>query len=539
MLEKASRTTPELPCDKFVSYLQGEFPAEAQNLEFIRFHRCEFESKGGTWPMRFAICFISPNFSARQRLFEEAQRITNATGWYPLVMGHRMKASRSVDPPSRVAGLEKARLLVNRRFGKFLSLRALTQSTAKSAAGAPKPGCGFVLQFEHSSVLLDFNFSYEPSGQLAATPDFGILTHTHQDHSGGVRGALDSGVPVILSESVCQQLKVLQPWFESHNHSTIPIPPRVALSSKVDGTTFQFTPGAHSPGAMMVSVTSSNGDRLVYPGDYSLRNRYYNESPDQLSSMFEGVTGRKFLLVDGTFLKHGPALPAITHDVEHTLSDLHSGKRDALFTAESSDYLFAAYMWHFQKFYTGPKERLDRYLVVHRSLLTLIETTFEAFIRRQHEQYDPFLKAMLGTTMSNYLESVRLYPFSGSVWPSDLDGPVDVFCPLTVAGTALLNMTNPYAMVLGRTRGNALGELNGVDALSLDGPDFSFHSAAEDVGQIVRAAVAAGVRPIIFHNFENRIRKAMTTQGIASGEYSIAGTTPVSFSSPDGEKATS
>lgn len=476
--------------------------------------------------MRFAVCFTSPDFRTRQRLHEECQKITDATGWYPIVMGHRVKHERPVNPARQVAANVLVKRLVNRRFGKFQSLQSVSQSRVRSEGGKPKTGCSLLLEFQFCSVLLDLNFAFEPSAGVARRPDFAVLTHSHQDHSGGMTEVLESGVPVIVSESVYQQLLVLQPGVQSHEQLVATIQPTLRLSSEVDGTTFQFTPGAHSPGAMMVSITTSSGDRIVYPGDYCLRNRYYTESPDHLTSMFEGASGRKFLLVDSTFLKHGPSVPATLPDFEGTISGVRSANQTALFVADRADYLFAAYIWYFQTFYTGPKHNINRHLVAHDSVVKLIETTFEAFIRRQHENYDPFLKRMLGKTMHNYLESVRLYPFSNSRWPPNLDGAVDVFCPMFAIQSAIPHLSKPYALVLGRSR-KAAQELKGLESLTLDGPDFSFHSAEEDVVKIVQSAIGAGVHPILFHNFREKIRDALSGHGISEPAFSVA--TPEPF----------
>lgn len=44
---------------------------------------------------------------------------------------------------------------------------------------------------------------------------------------------------------------------------------------------------------------------------------------------------------------------------------------------------------------------------------------------------------------------------------------------------------------------------------------------------MVRCAVTQGIRPLVFHNFGNRIRKALKDQGISDQEYEVVWDRPV------------
>jgi hypothetical protein len=57
------------------------------------------------------------------------------------------------------------------------------------------------------------------------------------------------------------------------------------------------------------------------------------------------------------------------------------------------------------------------------------------------------------------------------------------------------------------------------DLAYLDGSDFTFHSRPEDVAAIVTAAASKNVKPIIFHNYPDRIQRALSAFGINESLY--------------------
>jgi hypothetical protein len=241
-----------------------------------------------------------------------------------------------------------------------------------------------------------------------------------------------------------------------------------------------------------------------------------------LSSYFALGTKAKWLLVDGTFLGHEPTSTetANSRNIFGLVKAAHEKDKPVIFTAESLDYLFAAYIWLFKSFYTGPKTRLKRNLYIQNILLKLLATTFEAFIHRRYEQFDPFLKSMLGTSMSNYLESVRIYPFSSDTFPREADGPNDTFCSLDLFdGTNNKIPSDAVVFAIGRIRRETEVLFTSREVIMLDGPDFAFHSTTADVAEIIRSAISRDIHPLIFHNFGGRIRKALRREGIRDSEY--------------------
>jgi hypothetical protein len=318
--------------------------------------------------------------------------------------------------------------------------------------------------------------------------------------------------------------------------SIFKILPPVTVNAR-NGAKLSFLPGAHSPGALMCLVTSSAGEQLLYPGDYCLGNSYYRESTERLLDHFSHDARHKWLLVDGTFLGHEPLASSIAESARalELFKTYKSDSKNIVIAAESPDYLFHAYIWHFMRFYTGPKDQIQRNLLVDEGLFKLLEGSFEPFIKKNYHQYDSFLATVLGETRSNYLESVRLYSLS-SPFQNLPPEPYDIFCKIEDLRSILARLNRPSAaFLIGRFHQNSSSRLvqlsNDLSIHYLTGPDFALHSTAKDVSQIIRASSTRGVRPVIFHNFPARIRKTLAREGIEKGLYDIAWSSPLSLSS--------
>jgi len=510
----------------FIAYLCNRYEQYLPHLQWLRFYSCTFrERTGEQWEQRFAVCSTRPHYPIRKVLHDDGNEIANQTGWYLLVSGERIKTSRAKLPPWMAAGTPLDRPILERTYGGFKNIRGLDPA-----------GCALLVEFDQESVLLDLGFDFVLPKDIAA-PTFGILTHTHRDHSGGLHTALAQNIPVLLSESVYWQLRVLGATDGSPELTLRPLRPPVTVEAR-DGTRFAFLPGAHSPGAMMMLITTSKGDQLLYPGDYCLSNGYYSQTPDDLLTHFSSGSGARWLLVDGTFLGHGPGQANNMNlaDVNRLLASEHQTQSTTFFTAESPDYLYSAYIWLFQTRYTGEKTDLNRQLVVDERVLRLMETTFEPFILRQHARYDPFLRGTLRLGMSNYLESVRLYPVRAGSFPEALPEPYDIFCLPDLLPTLMqYGGRNPLVLAIGRP-GKMLNALlsepdtRTARVIPLDGPDFAFHSAESDVVSLILAAIDSGVRPLVFHNFPARVSKELRKRNIVPGKWTSLFSSPVPLS---------
>jgi hypothetical protein len=516
LLEAPSTRERDLTREEFITYLKTELPHVAASIELIKFYSYREEDSGDPWNVRFAICHMLPRFEPRKKLFEDGPRITSATGWYPLVMGRRLRDRRHLPMPKirRVTTLWDT---VNPiRLGEIVEVRSLHENP---------DGNSIVVQFEHASLLLDFGFNCRLGGQ--PKPSLAILSHNHADHVGGIRDVLKAGVPVLLNESVYWQLLDQNKLSADERRLCFPVtfPSRFFTKDRAE---IKLISGAHSPGAMMVLLTMPSGDQLLYPGDYCLRNAYYQLKSNDLLRHFSPTAGKRFLLVDGTFLGYNIKDESHTSldELASRLSALYQACTSTVFFAQSADYLYTLYIWLFGKFYSGGGGH-DRSLVIDTKLQYLLDSTFADIffrLRGRRQKRDPFINAVLGKGETAYVESARLYPLDNGRIPRSMIPPYDVLCNMEQVQRFLPSLPPETAFfAVGRRDKRMLtlcaDLLGGRDLAYLDGSDFTFHSRPEDVAAIVRTAASNGVMPIVFHNYPHKTREALSALGIDESLY--------------------
>jgi hypothetical protein len=192
--------------------------------------------------------------------------------------------------------------------------------------------------------------------------------------------------------------------------------------------------------------------------------------------------------------------------------------RTAVFLAKTAEYLYPLYIWMFRTFYSSGGGH-ERSLVIDKKVQLLLDSTFgEIFLR--HRKVDPFVTAILKKAESNYVESVRLYHLLNGQVPRSLPPPIDIFCTVEHLKRLLANLPgDPAFFVVCRRDPQIDRLLEGKDVRALDGVDFSFHSRPADVARIVSAAAADGIRPIVFHNYPDKISAALDQLGVERTSY--------------------
>jgi hypothetical protein len=511
LLLASTRQGDEVSPDDFVRYLKAELPKAASGIERIQFVRYRERRPAPPWELRFAVCNTSANYDARKLLYLDAAKIVGATGWYPLVTGSRVRERRKIPVPKirRIGTLWD--VFNSIRLGEIINIRAVVPG---------QEGSSILVQCESGEILLDFGFRCRlpPSSKLR----IGFLTHRHDDHAGGIGGAIEAGLPIVLNESIYRQLLDDNRLSETERASCFPVTAPCTFFSG-DRAEIKLIPGAHSPGAAMVRITSARGNQLLYPGDYCLANAYYELPPRDLLRHFSKTARSRTLLVDGTFLGYDlKARSTSLFDLKKALALIHRSGRTTVFFSKNAEYLYPLYIWMFRTFYSSGGGH-ERSLVLDKKLQLLLDSTFgEIFLR--HRQIDPFVTTILKKAESNYVESVRLYHLLNGQVPRSLPPPVDIFCTAEHAQRLLANLPgDPAFFVVGRRDAKIDrllgGPLAGKEVQTLEGADFTFHSRPEDVARIVATAASNGIRPIIFHNYPDKILNALDQFGVERNSY--------------------
>jgi glyoxylase-like metal-dependent hydrolase (beta-lactamase superfamily II) len=406
ILEHSPRYGNECTPEEFLEHLSKQYGDYFRYVEWVRFHKCLFmPKKGQPWEMRFAVCFTRPHYKTRETLHLAGQEITDHTGWYPLIMGRRTLRWRAKHSQNLLSSQASYSHIEQQSFGELVTIQNL---------GNNNQGTSILLEFKENSLVLDFGFQFEID-KARQRPAVGILTHTHRDHAGGLPEAIRRHkLLVLMSDSVSQQLQAMQVLNKTDFANVTLVRPPYEIKA-MDGTIIKFLPGAHSPGSMMIQIITATGQEILYPGDYCVKNSYYADNPATLVGLFSSGSTRRWLLIDGTFLGHGPGgesetLSALRDDVFNAVRE----RRDIIFTAASPDYLYTVYGWYFTNLVTKSVGTVSRHILLDKSVLALLRSTFEPFILRQHERFDPYLRAVVGVSMSNYLETVLLMSCSYS-----------------------------------------------------------------------------------------------------------------------------
>ena len=489
LADTAANSGPTTPA-AFLGYLRDCHRDEYESIEWVRFHDVVRRDPGDKpWRQAFAILSVGPDYAARQVFFDEAQTIARATGWYALVMGHRVRRWRP-DVPRYVGGqkdLELRAYLLRKDLGSLDSIQGID----------PKNGTAILVTGSNEAVLLDAGFEIVGFEGLRR-PAIAIVSHAHRDHSGGALECARRRVPTVMSEGTYLQLYARYGPFEKRAWRYVYIirpPDRFDMGG---GVHLSLIPGAHSPGSMIVTLEKPGEWRLTYPGDLCLENAYQRVPFRDLVPDSETPPRRSWLLVDAALVGRDTCSREVS-TLEELSADLGRGTvcgNSAVFVAESPDYLYALYQWFFQRYYTGAKGRLSRHVILSPTVSRLLETSYEYFIRREYQRYDAHMTAVLAGRMSNYLESVRVYPMNEGVMPSDVPMPVDVFC-MPNELDAVLTGTGPRSDVylVGRTSEwleAAAIAAGATNPTWLTGPDFSFHSTSEAVASLA----GCGRRPV-------------------------------------------
>ena len=510
LLLASPRQGIEVSPDDFVRYLQAELPKAARGIERIQFVRSR-ERRPDPWELRFAVCNTFANYDARKLLYLDAAKIVEATGWYPLVTGSRVRERRKIPVPKirRIGTLWD--VFDSVRLGEIINIRAVVPG---------QEGSSILVECEGAGVLLDFGFRCRlpPSSKAR----IGFLTHRHDDHAGGIKGAIEAGLPIVLNESIYRQLLDDNRLSETERACCFPVTAPCTFFSG-DRAEIKLIPGAHSPGAAMVRITSARGNQLLYPGDYCLANAYYELPPRDLLRHFSKTARSRTLLVDGTFLGYDLKAKSMSLvDLKKAVTLIHRSGRTAVFLSKSAEYLYPLYIWMFRTFYSSGGGH-ERSLVLDKKLQLLLDSTFgELFLR--HRQIDPFVTSILKKAESNYVESVRIYHLLNGQVPRSLPPPVDIFCTAEHAQRLLANLPgDPAFFVVGRRDPKIEhllgGPLAGKDVRTLEGADFTFHSRPEDVARIVATAAGNGIRPVVFHNYPDKILSALDQLGVEKNSY--------------------
>lgn len=453
--------------------------ATASAVQHVRF--VDFIHREERFRYTIAVCWLTSDPGARQRLYDLAPDFVRRTGWYPLPQGERLRSTKSM---VRSANLPDGKSLPRLSGNRIKSVKA---------AGPSEQGCSLRIELDSGeSLLLDAGFEVAsiPSDRLV------LLSHVHSDHSGGVVRGDVSHLPVAISRGTWQLL-VHRLRAETKIHTVTP-GDTYHLSDHVKMGCFAVP---HLPGAIGYWLDDPDS-RVVFTGDISLRTSRHDFIP-HLEKL--AATDRKNLfLLDATMAGRDAGASLAT-----PAKQLVSSGCDLVIVGESAEHLLYAYIDLFHTVQRSEEHRHTVSFVCSSELRPMFSILHVPFIRRELAELDPFLAAQYGSTMSAWGESRWLY------WRQQLAGPpAGRLIHFTPVADFDASVGGPGAIVVYIGRPNKAPE--DPRRTTVDTTPWTLHSNQQAVVEATRKLSNLGARVGLFHNHSRRIKKFISNNELAA-----------------------
>ncbi len=374
-------------------------------------------------------------------------------------------------------------------------------------------GNAILLEGSRGNILLDTGFDTEVANLSKLRAVF--LSHLHGDHIGGFINVLDRFTPftllsdatlAYLYETVLAQHPLRQKLL--HNAYVLDAPSYVLHTDGLLNTFRVF----HAPGAYGLSYRDPSGNALFYLGDFCIKNGFLDYSQELLQRLASLDANRKTVLLDAAMVRKKDFSFEVedtpTEIVEELQEDIR--RRDVLFITSSIEAAIYAFILAFH--YTSKHDKSVK-MVINDRLFNLTRRLIQPVLRRQQYRTDPFVQKLLGTYITNFIESQRVYPLSALEY-FDTSSHLVVFANKSdLAIPALQQRLRKSDAIIAGTQAwvddpdlqSALKYCRIVHRV--DSPDWSFHSSERDLAELVRKLSEMGIRSILFHNGSDTLKK--------------------------------
>lgn len=493
-------TIPPCPQADFFHHVRVTMPAVYANIEWVRFWRF-MRQDHDCFDYRIAVVFLRPVPAVREELFLKREEVTLATGWYPLVTGSRARVPRTT---------------LARFMGKDLPLKVdIGKLESVVNMSAEPTGQSILLKGQLGSILLDTGFGvrWAEIDQLRAV----FVSHFHRDHSGGLWELIRSlGVPVLMSRASLAQLALLAP--PQMKNSLVG---RVYLT---EGQSYpeslSFFPTFHCPGSEALVYTGA-GTTLVYLGDCCLGNGFLHFLPRLLSQLQKILTPRKWLILDGALV--GKAFGSVVNEEnspELVLQKMVEGvqTRNVLFLSDSPELLVYAYLRAFHLTRATPGDSHIKLFINARTYELCRHLWGDVLARRIK---DPVVSSLFGGSLSDFIESHRVYPLSALRLCSERENVVafvtlrDVLRLDTVRRRIQdSNLLLVGTLALRSSLPRELYQEKPWQVLRVASPDWSFHSSERAILSFTESLLDVGWKVILFHNSAQQLEEFVMASGL-------------------------
>lgn len=489
------------PCDTeaFFDYLEKQYGLDAKSIEYVTFYNfCDHKDD---FQYSIAYIYTVPTIKVRDKLFEDREEITIATGWYPMVSGMRagftnIKNSRTHD---------FYRLLKHKppyvHLGKPISVRNVAEDISSTA---------ILLKCEKGNILLDTGFGVDAS--IIEQVNYIFISHFHRDHTGGLYKFLRiREVPVIISDITLEYLLNLPDVEQTEKE--ILVRNSVLIERMKNNTpinrTIEFFDSFHCPGAFGIKYKFYD-ECVIYPGDMCLSNGFYDYSNDFTSICESHSKGKTSVITDCALVPRGNF--AITDESFDVIAGKVEGaQHNLVFASRSCEMLFHVYI---RLFKLAVQKHKGWLFVVNDELFDLLQSTLRTWLLPKYAG-DPFIKHVIGNSGINYAETQRLYNVSNIAQFSGYSGERVIYLltldDLDKASHAIdtsvmdLFLTGPLAVA--KNIDDVINHYQFKSVHKLSSPDWSFHSDKDSVRDFLCKASCPPLKYILFHAYPKDIKK--------------------------------
>lgn len=470
--------------------LAGALGTAATAMQQIRF--IDYWHHGESFRYTIALVWTSSDAEARQALFDLAEECVRLTGWYPLPQGERLRSQSTARELDRE--LERNKLLPIRE--PLGPLRCL--GSAVSSEG----GCCIRLETEEGSVLLDSGF--EGAILPTALDRLCMVSHSHQDHSGGVKQLADSGLPILASATSARILVGRHLGDVSVRSRLHAVRPDAMWRLIGGGLEYRAFAVPHAPGSVGFGIRDET-HCVFYTGDLVLRTHRLDFTEQLRQVLAHGVEGRRpWLIMDATMAGRSCGASQESAAREILLECKEGG--DLVILARDPEQLLYAYLDLFSAVRSGPwRNRVS--LLVADQLRPLFRFVHSGFITRDIEELDPFILAQYGRSMSAWGESRWLYwlPPRGSL-PARDPGLLRIWMTTTSARGLADRAFRPLVAGIGKVETRDLAERLGGRAAEADTSAWTLHTEHRILQEFI-ASLSNEIEVCLFHNYPGRLRR--------------------------------
>lgn len=504
-----SARTNVLSPEAALTEFQDIFTPQVNGIQRVRFIDYVHHGKSD-FRYTIALTWTDSDAGLRDIVFDRAEECVYKTGWYPLPQGERIGSRLADERFKRLRIRHVSELPDFPGCGTFHSLES-----AVNADG----GCSIRCHTTDGAIVLDTGL---PPGFDANESDrIVLLTHTHLDHSGGLRKAFDAGLPVVMSASTARILSALGRVTERELRNSCFLLHPGECFSLGEQVAFRAFSVPHCPGSTGFAL-SDNSRIIVFSGDAVYSTARHDFVPDLLSITAGHSRDKTMFLVDGTMAgrQHGASENDAATTTLRSLEEID----DVVLISNDAEQLLYAYLDLFFVSKSNPESRSQIEFFASRELRKVFEVLHSAFIAKNLAALDPFIASQYGSSMSAWAESRWLFWLA----PNTRVSSNSPYKRVWLIPTSEVERVVPRGKIgfvgIGRAESVEPG-LPLAEKLDVDSAAWTLHSNEEILCKAVNAIEQVG-RVVLFHNFSRRLRKFAKSNSI---NCEVLGSNPITF----------